>query len=185
MSENQNEMKDVTRAEPAPQLKPWQRWLEFVQVIAALSVAAGLALPWGLDLRRPWAWAVGLIALGFGAAWASLRWIRIEEPPDTPNEFEITDTRLLTLEALGTPKDIVSAMRAMHGPSGWTGSGRAFRGDFYARLGAKRGASYLPTVLPYLAVYREVTRVEKEGVATTVVPQAVDGRMPISEQVLR
>jgi hypothetical protein len=78
--------------------------------------------------------------------------------------YEITPNRLRTLTAIGTPRDVRGAMESLQSPErAWTGSEAELRATLYQKIGVKRGAAYLPAVLPYLVVYEERRRKEESG----------------------
>jgi len=138
-------------------LSKWQRWLEFLQILAVLVIAAGIAMPFafGLQVAGAWAGAAALAITGFLIAYLALGLIRKEADSTADQKYEVTATRILTLESTGVPKDVVDTLRHLRTddlPRQWEGA-ETLRDDFYARIGEKRGAAYLPRILPYLAVY--------------------------------
>lgn len=139
-------------------LAGWQRWLEFLQIVAVLFIGCGIAIPFVTGFDRQWSWIgvpTGIIVGGVLAFGAS----RLVKPSpveiEDGQQFEITRIRLRILAANGIPRDVLSAVLAMCDPKTkqWKGSADEFRDAFYEKIGKKRGAAYATIVLPYLAVY--------------------------------
>lgn len=138
-------------------LAGWQRWLEFLQILAVLVIGCGVALPFVTGFAI-WAWISlpASIAVGGGLAFAASRLV-IAAPPEITEgqQFEITRIRLRIFAANGTPRDVLWALMAMRDAmtKRWTGSADEFRKAFYKQIGEKRGMPFVNNLLPYLAIY--------------------------------
>lgn len=166
-------------SENPQQSRSWHTWVEFVQVIAVLSIGAGVTIAMLNDAAR----GSGIAAIVFGVIMALLS-LRLVHPPEDvaslKETFEVTETRVATLRLMGTPDDVLLALNGMRGDMAWSGTAAAFQDGLYKRLGVKRGADYIPQVLPYLAAYDPPSSTVVGDAATA----ASDIRLPISAQPL-
>jgi hypothetical protein len=149
-------------------------------VIAVLCIGAAVAAPFGLDMTswRAWLGAAALLLTGILIAHLAMALIDVDADVASHAEYEITKSRLATLSAIGTPPDVYGVLDGLHDGIRWSGSAADFRKALYGRLGEKRGAVYLPRVLPYLAIYSPEP--EKKEVVDTP-----ESDLPITEQKLR
>jgi hypothetical protein len=154
----EKETSSIEQTEKKEPLEGWQRWLEFVQIMAVLAIGCGLAVPFAFDFDPLWM-GIGLpafILIGVAFAFIASRLVKASPAEiETGQQFEITRTRLRTLASNGTPRDVLWALREMcdRQTRQWTGSEDEFRQTLYEKIGEKRGASYVGNLLPYLAVY--------------------------------
>jgi len=165
-------------SENPQQSRSWHTWVEFVQVIAVLSIGAGVTIAILNDAGR----GIGVAAIVFGVIMALLS-LRLVHPPEDlatlKETFEVTETRVATLKLIGTPDDVLLALNGMRGEKAWSGTAAAFQDGLYQRLGVKRGADYVPQVLPYLAAYDPPSTVVGDAANS-----ASDVKLSINEQTL-
>ncbi|HKS23250.1 MAG TPA: hypothetical protein VJZ76_10660 [Thermoanaerobaculia bacterium] len=153
----------------------WQRWLEFLQIVAVLVIGCGIAIPFVTGFDPGWSW-IGVptgIVVGSVLAFTASRLVK-PAPVEIKDgqQFEITRTRLRTLASNDTPRDVLWALREMCDPKTkqWRGSEGEFRQSFYEKIGEKRGAQYASSLLLFLAVYVAVQAQSTKDVSTESQP---------------
>jgi len=149
----------AARGTAKTQSDPRTKYLEILQLISVLVIpvmvgCAAMGSPW-------WIPAAAVAAIGFIVP------LWLVRPDPEVSEYEITESRLATLEAIKIPPDIREAMRdsMLH-------VGYASRDDFtealYTVVSEQRAREYVDQILPYARVYQKGNPPEKESDSTLV-----------------